>query len=432
VNADAKRWLFLLILFSFSAMIRLVYVHTVEIDRPIRADAEKYVTLAQNIVEYRVYSHVPDAAHHDTFITPGYPLFLAAFFAAGQDLDDVYPRILTAQALLSALTVGVLLLISTRVLPFAWAAIVGLLAAVSPHAITFSGYLLTETLFTFLLSLGVYSAIRLWSVKTLPWAFAFAAFIAIAALVRPAVLLFPLLALPLLLAGSRFLGQRLRVTVTMFLTILIIWGPWHVFQSRNTSDGGDNSLAATLALGSYPNLVYQSEQMKGFPYREDPQWPQFSTNVRDALATIAARAAEEPLRYIYWYAVGKPSMFFEWSILVGQGGPFVYPVLDSLYHRNQLAYYSFWLSASLHRLWVALYFVLFLYLLGKRLLGHPLATAEIAVIPLVAIVAYFAAVHAVLAPLPRYSVPLHGLLYVAGVFFIHRLAGLARERFKRP
>ena len=79
---------------------------------------------------------------------PGYPLFLAAVGA-----NAVLARLV--QAALDASVVAAAVLLARRLGCGRWAVIAGLFVAFSPFAVYFSGLLLTETLFTFLLAWGV-------------------------------------------------------------------------------------------------------------------------------------------------------------------------------------------------------------------------------------------------------------------------------------
>lgn len=326
------------------------------------------------------------------------------------------------------MTAGILFLIASRLMPFPWAALVALIAATSPHSITFSGYILTETLFTFLLTLSIYAAVSLWSARTARWALLFTVFAVLAALVRPAMLLFPFVTLLFFAFDQHFSGRRAQIIMATVLATIMLWAPWQLWELQHRESNATNAFAASLALGSYPDLIHHSPQLKGYPYREDPEWGSMSQDLGAAIEVISRRACVEPLSYLQWYGVGKAAMFFEWSILVGQGGPFVYPVLDSIYHKNTAAYYSVVLSSRLHLFWVFSFAALAGYLSVRLIFGRNLSPPEALAVPVVLIVLYFVIIHVALAPLPRYAVPIHGFLFVSGVFLVYRVFTAMRTK----
>ncbi|MBF0202779.1 MAG: glycosyltransferase family 39 protein [Desulfamplus sp.] len=421
MQSRKKTIFFLVMILILSLFIRLSYVLTVDVDNPSRADAGKYLTIAINWLDHGIYSHVPKATKHNSFITPGYPLFLATLIKCTPDLSKLYPLILITQAVLSTLTVGLIYLIGLRFMPFAWAAVATAITAISPHAITFSGYILTETLFTFLMVLSIYCATLLLSRKSLWLAVMFAVAAVEASFVRPAFLLFPLFFIIVLFFKSEFLQSRIKITATILVIMILFWMPWQIWQKKHQQPNGENLFIASLALGSYPNLIYKNPALKGFPYREDPESKKIGKDLISAISVIKYRASKEPLKYLYWYTIGKPRMFFQWSILVGQGGPFIYPVKSSIYNHNWVAFQSLVIMSFLHPIFVGLTFLLVIFMLIKRLRRISLTESEKFAMPALMSIFYFAFIHTILAPLPRYSVPLHPLIFICAIFMLYRL-----------
>ncbi len=139
----------------------------------------------------------------DTFTPPGYPAFIAV-------LDRAFPgdadAIGGAQAVLGALTVGLSVLFAFRLdRSRATAAITGAALAVYFPLVLYTGFVLTETLFAFLLLGGTLAATE--SLRRGARAHAVVAGLAfgLAVLVRPSLLL----AAPFL--ASAVLGRRARV-----------------------------------------------------------------------------------------------------------------------------------------------------------------------------------------------------------------------------
>lgn len=294
-----------------SLFFRLSYVMTVEMENPIRADAQKYVNLAFNIVNNGVYSHYRNATEHNTFITPGYPLFLATITKISPNSSITYLLIILSQVMMSVATVGLIFLLALRLMPLPWATVVGSLAAIAPHSITLCGYLLTETLFTFLMILSIYLATLFWQRKTVLMAALFALACVAASFVRPSFLLFPMFIACVFFWNHRSSGDKFKLAapLTMVLITVVLWAPWQVWQSKHQQPDGENLFASALALGSYPDLKYNNRPPQGVPYRLDPQSKELSSSVKNALPIIAERFSKDPLGYLRWYTLGKPLMY---------------------------------------------------------------------------------------------------------------------------
>lgn len=147
-----KHWIIFLLLFAFALTSRLCVARLLANDEP--GDARVYSQLARNLLEQHVYSADSEPPYAPTYIRlPGYPLFLAAVYAAFGHGNDAAVR--TAQALLdtaSCLFVAALALLwqpagarKARAAAFALA-----LAALCPFAVIYTATVLTETLTTFL------------------------------------------------------------------------------------------------------------------------------------------------------------------------------------------------------------------------------------------------------------------------------------------
>lgn len=152
-KTDYNSTLKTILIFSFIVCIaitlRLQYLAQTEVYKPIRADSKNYVLYAQNLVNHGVFSK--DESENpvpDSFWAPVYPTLLVSVFQLFGE-KHFYKAALFVQALLGALTAGMIYIIGSFFLPL-WAAFAaGVLTACSPHLISLGGYLLTETLFAF-------------------------------------------------------------------------------------------------------------------------------------------------------------------------------------------------------------------------------------------------------------------------------------------
>lgn len=405
-----------------AALIRFSYVGSVVVDNPWRADAGKYVTLAVNMVTNGTYSlakETPFAPTH--YITPGYPAYLALFVKSAETVRAFNASVLTSQAALATLSVLLTFLLGRAAGGMGVGLAAAFLLTISPHHIASSGYLLTETLFTFLLLLASCMAVANW--KTQRWWMWMAVGVAAAAasLVRPVLLIFPLvIAIPLFLLGVSTRKAVLAiacVSTGMFVVNL----PWQVWKNNHPAGPEPSLFAAAIQLGGYPDLVYKDPALKGFPYRDDPENSRSQTT-SGALQVIAERAIAEPARYLRWYLIGKPTMFWQSENLGAVGGAFIYPVTDSIYNRQTWAAGSMEVMMVLHP-WLALIAgATSVWLLWRSLKGDSSIVGNSAVLLAATLMGTFTAVHMVLGPLQRYAYPVYPFAYVLAAFGIANLA----------
>lgn len=428
-----------LMIFAVALGVRWEYVTNMSISGPVRADAAKYATIALNLINHETYSHIQSPSPPtDAFITPGYPMFLSAVlyahsynsgkdFLEQTDFDSTYHFVLRAQAILMALNAAIIFLLCALFLP-RWAALAGgLLVALSPHLVTISGYLVTEALFTFIACLSIYLVALGVRRHFLSLLLLGAFLIGIGALVRPSYLFFPIVVGTIILLDKRLLLPRRAIYASLvFLFAALAWSPWSIWKADKGSSV--DASAASFALGSYPNLTFKNPRLKGRPYKEDPRYEEMSKDLGAAFDVALGRFREDPLQYGYWYLIGKPTTFWSWSIMVGQGGPFIYPVKSSIYSDNSFFKWTLSLFHTIHPVLVLLSLAAAVFLLRELFKTGFNTAPSIEAYVVIGCIAYFTAVHMVFAPLPRYSIPMHPLVFVAGLFAISKWVEIKHKR----
>ena len=122
--------------------------------------------------------------HADGVSPPGYPLFLTLFMRGKPNLQFM-ERVILAQAALGVFSTFFAFLLARFALPPALACVVALLTALSPHLAIVSAYLLSESLFTCLLLISLWTfAQAIKSRRSWDWALAGLIF-GVCCLVRP-------------------------------------------------------------------------------------------------------------------------------------------------------------------------------------------------------------------------------------------------------
>lgn len=431
--------LFLLALvLALGGYLRFAAVSGTVVERPVRADAQEYLFYAINLQDDGVYSVAAPrvlsgkATTPDAKRSPGYPAFISVFLGGdwneGANLSRDLYRVLLAQALLGSLVVLLSFLIASRLAGSGVGLAAAALAALSPHLVNISVYLLSEALFAFAFLLVLFLLVR---AATSPGpalaqhALA-GACIALSVLVRPTTSYLPWL---LLGAGVLFNRERWRAWVALMLAYQLVMLPWLLRNLVVTGASGDPTLfVAAIQVGGYPNFMYDNMPASlGIPYRFDPVLTDFSSLSR-ALSVIAERALAAPGEYLQWYAFGKVLALFSWDIIpIGTGGArllvggdiYIYPTPVTPYATNPVFILTYLLSRLVYFPIVAIALLAMILAWVPRCVGFWGANV-LAVRVLSLCLLYVIGVHVVGFPLPRYVVPFQPLLYLLALVFIAR------------
>ncbi|MGH1370491.1 MAG: ArnT family glycosyltransferase [Cellvibrionaceae bacterium] len=410
LNHLGRGWALIGLILGVSLILRIGYNLTLDNEFPFRADAGKYITLALNLVNYGVYS-LGNSAPLDvsTLITPGYPLLLSLILKLTNDLSIAYTATLVLQAVMGTGTVFLTYLIASQCKVPKLAAIASMaIIAFYPHQITSGGLILTETLFTFLMMLATSLIIRgLGSAKSGVWIWA-GVILGLAALTRPIALPIGIgIWLTLIILQPNLGG--LRRALPAAILPLLIFAPWLAFSQLHHDENQVSNAKSVFALGTYPNFIYKSNQYFGFPHREDPDYPKMQESLAFTLSDLKQRAESEPLKYLHWYTVGKPSTLWQWEIIQGAGGANIYPIKHSLYDNSRLYSYSYSLLNAVHPILVLLAFLACLYTIWQACVYH-LTRERANLLILASIFGYIAVVHTLMASLPRFSIPFQPIM----------------------
>lgn len=393
------------------------------VEQPLQRDATDYFFYAFNLRHHQVYSRqavqpsnpsapiVPDALRH-----PGYPLFLSIL------IDGLPTRLLEKkiqfwQMILSTLTVVAAYFLSRCFLPPIWGTISALLVALSPHLIVFNSYLLSETLFCFMLVLIGLLICRYAGHPSIWLSMLIGAVMALATLIRPSLQFFPIvMALLLWLAYGRKMG--LKFFAYICLGFVLILSPWYIRNIVTLNKASDKSLMINfLHHGMYPDFKYkQMEESYRRPYQFDPGSEIIRTDLPSVAVEILKRFREEPARLLKWYLLGKPVSFWSWDMVQGHGDMYVYYVSQTPFKSRPLFQWIQKLMKFFHGPLVLLAILGSLIVwIAPRLVGgdpaHLFMTRYIS-----ALLIYFTVLHMVGAPFPRYSVPLRPFQYAMALY----------------
>lgn len=239
----------------------------------------------------------------------------------------------------------------------------------------------------------------------------------VAYLIRPSILIFPLVIA--LFLRSVFPGRVTVKSVTaVFIGFLLVAAPWFGRNLVSLNQFSDNTLqVAFLHHGIYPDFMYnQQEASYGFPYRFDPRSAEISRSTGAVIREIKERFATAPVEHAIWYFFKKPIAFWSWNMVQGQGDAFVYPVSRTPYMNDPAFVWSHKVMRWLHYplVWMGLLGCIFAYLPGTSRQLSPQALAVARFVSLLLL--FFTGMHILGAPFPRYSIPLRPLIFGMAIF----------------
>jgi 4-amino-4-deoxy-L-arabinose transferase-like glycosyltransferase len=406
--------LLLSLVLALAAFIQLTVVSRTVVDQPLRADAGEYFSYAWNLYYKGTYSSARPADDltspvPDKVRTPGYPIFLIAV-GPPEATEAFLRKVSYFQALLGIGSVFLIFQIASSFLRSGWALVPALLTATSPHFVMLSTYVLSESLFCFLLLASVFASIRALEVKHLT-AFALAGILwGLCALVRPTMQFFPaaVLVLALLLPQVRSLRKPIAI---MCLTFMAVMAPW-LIRNSTTEQSGPSLMLNNIAHGAYPGFMYDERpETFGFPYRFDPEYPEHVKNGSHLLTHLKERFSSEPLKYATWFLAGKPYFFL--SLRDAQAYDIqIYPTPKNPYYERPFFAWMRGLSIQVHwPLMLAGIAGIALLAVKPRIAAGRTESAWLCATAVALVVLYAIGLHMVAAPFPRYAIPFRPLIY---------------------
>lgn len=213
----------LLCVFLVALATRLLYVSLAE--PRMTPDSSDYVTLANNVRMHGSFSLSTQAPYTPTIRrAPMYPLFLTLF---GASLNAAR----AAQSLLDALVASMICGLAGRRVRLRWAAAAGLLYAVHPGAVLYANSILSESLFTFLLSTTIALLVVAIDRNDLRWSAAAGVVMAVAALCRPVGAPLAVVAAGILVLSAVAVPRRFWMAGIFCAATLLTLAPWLIRSS---------------------------------------------------------------------------------------------------------------------------------------------------------------------------------------------------------
>ena len=316
--------LLLAILIALFAVVAVAYTATYgkHFAKP-GGDGVAYERSAVQLLQKGIYGYkspVPNA-----YMSPGYPLFLAAIYKATGHVWSGRPRTVLCliQILIACTTILALFLIGRRLFNERIGLIAALLFVLYPPMIVATNLWLTETLATATLAWFVYvSIVAMDGEDWKPWVLS-GVLLGVTVLIRPGVL--PIAIVPFVVRffwGSRKgLLKAVVVTVLAFAVVMAPWGIRNQIVLHNTyllsSHSGDPILAGVdpyyYELGqtkyTFHGPSYETWQTTHPPYTKNEY----------ATRAIEAELKSKPLQTVWWFTAGKTVRMYSVNWLAETG-----------------------------------------------------------------------------------------------------------------
>ena len=307
VFSNKVLWFFILVLVG--GYFRIVAIQETRIDRPIRADAQDYYLSAYNLARNGIYSrslgnlvNPPREVIPDSYRPPGLPLIIALFMDLWPRHDQIMWRVQLVNVALGVVVVLAIFLCAALVLPFPAAVAVGLLTAGSPHLISMTVYILTETPAAFFIALLLaLTAIRIPENHRAKSLFFFALGITVGclSLFRPVYVAFAP-AVALIFPGRQ---NKVQAAILGCMGAALIVAPWFIRNFLDVPAGSSPSVVTAAILeGAYRGYVFNGIPST-FPYgaRHDPLFPLLEKDFIGTLEFVSNKIALDPLGMMKWY-----------------------------------------------------------------------------------------------------------------------------------
>ncbi len=360
-------------------------------------DDVKYIRSGMILLEEQklVYKY-PDQA--TAFIGPVLPMILALVFTVfGSDMNGII-AFQVLQAIIGTLSVGLVYVLGRDFFNKKIGIIASLIYALEPTAVRNTGYILTETIFTFLLLLMVVIALRALKSKTIKNYVVFGIIWAIASLLKSAVsLLFGVIFVAMIFYKYKP-REILKYSVVTCAVFVIVMSPWWVrnYTQFNRFIPFTASTGNPMILGTFLYNKVDKYDLRGYIYGKT-EIEQNDIEVRVAKERITRKFKEDFWQYAYWYTIGKTIFFWK----------------DSFYwKRLPLNNWDYIIFPAVHMIH---YTLLILGIIGIILCI--IKDFKKAILPL-GIISYMNLIHLPFFVMSRYSFPVMTIMIIMGAYGI--------------
>lgn len=246
------------------------------------------------------------------FIMPGYPMFLAGIVKifGGGSIGLVAIRV--AQLILQCISLYTLYFLAKEIINKKVAIISCILTVIYLPEYVAANLILTEVLFkTLYMLLFYFSIIAIKRNKTKYYVFS-GVFWGLVCLVRPNAAIFPLFIIIFWIVNKYSIKDMIKYTSIVFVIFVVLFSTWWVrnYQLKDkfilfTESSANPKLLGTFIRWGAPS--FYKDIPEEYKYNEFIEGKYLSEDEQNKLASYMVKRGfeEEPLKYTYWYTLGK-------------------------------------------------------------------------------------------------------------------------------
>lgn len=246
------------------------------------------------------------------FIAPGLPMLIAMVFSIfGTGMKGIL-AFKIVQALIGTGSVALLYYLGKKIFDFR----VGLLAAVvysiEPSAIRNCGYVLTETMFTFLVLLLALTSLKALESHKVKHFMLLGVVWALSSLVRPSIgMYFGVVFIAMFFYKYEF-GEVIKLSVITSLMFVAVMSPWWIrnYMQFDRFIPFTASSGNPMILGSFIDNKVIKKDIGKYP-KVNTEIETNDAEVNLAHKRISRKFKEEFWKYAYWYTIGKTIYFWK-------------------------------------------------------------------------------------------------------------------------
>ncbi|WP_297421786.1 glycosyltransferase family 39 protein [Clostridium sp.] len=283
-------------------------------------DDVKYIRSAWNLVENGMLSY-EDISKPTVYIMPGLTFILSFFVIIfGKFQAIVVFKIF--QVVLQICSLNLIFLIGIKVFNKKAALIACIIDSIYIVEIYAANLILMEVTFKFLILLLIYLSIRAIETKRIKY-YALAGIVwSFCCLFKPTIAVYPLVILVVWIKGGYKLKEMVKYASIVVGIFCIVMSPWWVRNYNNfnmfipfTKSSGNPFLQGTF-------VNYDQSNGWGVDYKTSENLIQKDEyEIETGIERLKIFGKEEPLKFIYWYTLGKTFYFwyepFYWDKILG-------------------------------------------------------------------------------------------------------------------
>ncbi|ADY56684.1 dolichyl-phosphate-mannose-protein mannosyltransferase family protein [Syntrophobotulus glycolicus DSM 8271] len=272
-------------------------------------DDVKYIRSAWTLLQdHRLVYH--DVNEPTVFIMPGYPFVLAFFmkifgYTAGLTAVRVF------QGILQIVSLCIIYCICQELFNKKTAQTAITLYLLYFPNIVGAVLILTETVFTFLLILLVYISMKALQSKEKKYYLLGGTILGLAVLVRPTILLFPIVILVMWIYLNYSIKEMLARSLLVACLLIMVLSPWWIRNYLEFS----RFIPLTASSGNpfLQGTFVHYDQSEGFIYDcPDDAIERDKSELEAGKQRLRENFRKNPVLYIYWYTLGKT--VFLWAM----------------------------------------------------------------------------------------------------------------------